>query len=1092
MDTTIGRAAAMALVTIAMASTPTWAASPQQAAVMSVQPSQAAHQPPIVLGVRRDTADNEGFSTSANETLEMVLADGTSVTLAPGSSIVLDHYRYDPQERLGSLTLTVRSGAARVIGGILNNTAAITLRVPGAQASMDNGIAAISVGLNGSDIGLLLGKTITVTGTPTGQHALLRSAGQDIHVSSDGALGAMSRLSTDRARTIADTFNPGLASGVVPQFESDGTAGPAAGVADLTANVEGFAQQALLASNLPAMTSEAGSGTGEGSGSDTGSGSTGSNSGSAGSGSGSTAYSFPGCSGCSLSTAGYTLSGSIGGAVTLGDAGNESAEGWYRSWDEGGNLGNPYSSSSSSGLASAPPNTTSSTFSSTTFSSASGNTMPALVGSNSTPQNLAFSLGSSDDTQPAEELWLTDYSYNAADPANPNLVKFMTEGTGGNINNQIEVCLVVQSGCSSNQGAYNFSSASPELVDTIADNVCAGCSQLTSYLLTVGFQSFTANDSSGSATPPSDPADEQALCGTTNSTTCAGYLNSALQNLDQTSATFIYAMPDYFLAYELTGETSGGTWQTFLFATGSVSGPYGTNYANNESGSVDYFTVAAGLADAAGGSRGFVPEDADLPSGEALGIPVVENGLVIINPPPVNETFPSSQMMDSDVALGSLNAANAAPSGTSTCGAYCSSTISLTLGELTYPSGGGNPSVTFATIGSSGTSSGTLQFVSNPSANSTVVGGGNPALPADGEVGYLVPTTVGTICAGAIGANYSCASSVSSQSYTMQSIATGTGSNTGYNPGTGGSLSGYIAGLATTSNATGCTGNCASLLTSSDLSLSPNTQTGTISGTAQIAAGGSQASLTIGGTCTTGFCSAYLGPDADPNDSSNAGQIRFGAFAGTGTTPTAAFVSSGELNANPLSQATYSALPQISEADASYLQWGFFFGDVVANGTTWTAQLIPWIVGEPSTTSLPTTGQATYTGIVAGNVYYNQNLYAVTGKYTNTWNFQNNTGTGAIVVDNAGYGIKTTLTQSGAFSGAVYQPVSAPNNQPSSTPPTTGTQVGAMNGAFTVSSACTYCGNMGTIEISDATGAVHGSPYTLVGVFGGTSPSAAK
>src|SRR5690606_38997007 len=82
---------------------------------------------PVVRSAKRESVDSERFSAGPNETFELLLADGTSITLAAGAEVTVDRYRYDPAARLGELSMTVTRGAVRIIGGALNNSSAITV-----------------------------------------------------------------------------------------------------------------------------------------------------------------------------------------------------------------------------------------------------------------------------------------------------------------------------------------------------------------------------------------------------------------------------------------------------------------------------------------------------------------------------------------------------------------------------------------------------------------------------------------------------------------------------------------------------------------------------------------------------------------------------------------------------------------------------------------------------------------------------------------------------------------------------------------------------------------------------------------------------
>src|SRR5512138_1008240 len=186
----------------------------QVGSALSVQHDAAQ---PVVRSARRDSVDSERFTAGPNETFELLLADGTSVTLAAGTEVTINRYRYDAANRLGELSLAVHRGAVRIIGGVLNNTSAITVSYPGGQASLDNAIATVAVDDSGTDIALLLGKSMTVE---AGSATQTLSKPGSVRIAAGGA-PELSPGSTSAYEKLALAFNPGLGSGVVPVFVTE-------------------------------------------------------------------------------------------------------------------------------------------------------------------------------------------------------------------------------------------------------------------------------------------------------------------------------------------------------------------------------------------------------------------------------------------------------------------------------------------------------------------------------------------------------------------------------------------------------------------------------------------------------------------------------------------------------------------------------------------------------------------------------------------------------------------------------------------------------------------------------------------------------
>ena len=175
---------------------------------------------PQVRSVQRDTASNERVTAAANETVELLLADGTSITLAPGASIVLERYRYDRASHAGELQMRIEKGAVRTVGGALNNSSEIQLAVPGGGVAIDNAVAFVQVGQESSEISLIAGRKVAVKGAS--ETRTLAKAGTSISLKPSGAFaGSPRKLSVNDMQRLASLLNPGLVSGVVPNFVVD-------------------------------------------------------------------------------------------------------------------------------------------------------------------------------------------------------------------------------------------------------------------------------------------------------------------------------------------------------------------------------------------------------------------------------------------------------------------------------------------------------------------------------------------------------------------------------------------------------------------------------------------------------------------------------------------------------------------------------------------------------------------------------------------------------------------------------------------------------------------------------------------------------
>jgi hypothetical protein len=142
------------------------------------------------------------------------------VVLAPNAVVIIDRYRYDRSSRVGELAIQVESGLIRLVGGILNNTSAIKVTVPGGTAQLDNGVLYVSVRDQRSEFTLAAGRAAVVTGTSESRS--LEKASGTVALFGSGQFGSpIATLGRNALEALATAVNPGLASGVVPVFVID-------------------------------------------------------------------------------------------------------------------------------------------------------------------------------------------------------------------------------------------------------------------------------------------------------------------------------------------------------------------------------------------------------------------------------------------------------------------------------------------------------------------------------------------------------------------------------------------------------------------------------------------------------------------------------------------------------------------------------------------------------------------------------------------------------------------------------------------------------------------------------------------------------
>lgn len=174
---------------------------------LASSPSVAAPQSAFTR-VERAAASGERFQSDGAAALEITFADGGSVTLAPGSEVVIDAFRFDSATGSGELGLTLTHGAIRVMGGLLNQRQPIAIRSGSVGMTLTNGGAFISRSADTVRAALLVGGTLEVNAA--GRSKTLTRPGFETVSAGDAAPTDPVRQRQGQAFVDAAEINPGL------------------------------------------------------------------------------------------------------------------------------------------------------------------------------------------------------------------------------------------------------------------------------------------------------------------------------------------------------------------------------------------------------------------------------------------------------------------------------------------------------------------------------------------------------------------------------------------------------------------------------------------------------------------------------------------------------------------------------------------------------------------------------------------------------------------------------------------------------------------------------------------------------------------
>ncbi|MFN2202490.1 MAG: FecR domain-containing protein [Caldilineaceae bacterium] len=74
---------------------------------------------------------NDRSTTPASGVVKVLLGDGSTFTVGPRSSLVIDKFVYNPREGRGEMTVTLTTGASRFIAGKLSKQdPAVNVKTP--------------------------------------------------------------------------------------------------------------------------------------------------------------------------------------------------------------------------------------------------------------------------------------------------------------------------------------------------------------------------------------------------------------------------------------------------------------------------------------------------------------------------------------------------------------------------------------------------------------------------------------------------------------------------------------------------------------------------------------------------------------------------------------------------------------------------------------------------------------------------------------------------------------------------------------------------------------------------------------------------
>jgi FecR-like protein len=159
--------------------------------------SSLAGAPQSQLSIGKSIFYNERINTTGSGLVQVLLVDGSTFTVGPGSDLVIDKFVYDPKKGTGQLAASFSKGVMRFVGGKLSkNDPGVKVNTPAGALTVRGGI--FTAKISGSNKALItFDYGISLSILRHGQLQITRVAGDVISINGAGP-------AVIRSQTMAD------------------------------------------------------------------------------------------------------------------------------------------------------------------------------------------------------------------------------------------------------------------------------------------------------------------------------------------------------------------------------------------------------------------------------------------------------------------------------------------------------------------------------------------------------------------------------------------------------------------------------------------------------------------------------------------------------------------------------------------------------------------------------------------------------------------------------------------------------------------------------------------------------------------------
>jgi hypothetical protein len=207
---------------VIVSATPGRAAPTDQVGVATAVNTTALRLPPggseSVLDVGAAVVQRERIATDTEGQAQLLMLDGSSFTIGPGASVVLDEFYFDPASGSGRAGVSLAKGMLRFIGGKLSKSQAVTIETPNGTVGIRGGIAVVEVDetTKSTRATFLYGSEMTVTGRQ-GHVERVTSPGYAVSVQRNAAPSKPVRVTAVQLTKVTKTLSAHSTAKPVPQ-----------------------------------------------------------------------------------------------------------------------------------------------------------------------------------------------------------------------------------------------------------------------------------------------------------------------------------------------------------------------------------------------------------------------------------------------------------------------------------------------------------------------------------------------------------------------------------------------------------------------------------------------------------------------------------------------------------------------------------------------------------------------------------------------------------------------------------------------------------------------------------------------------------